>query len=216
MIPRHIPYTGAINTIAKCKTPTAHHVPITASCSDDHRQERTSGGGSSTRCSRRCACRAWAVCKTENTISQCPTKETPRSTDRYAPHVIQPGSSLPLLGSLHNLHTLNVRTEYFHRHLNAHSGKLVSQQERGIDAAQTNAQAHSGEWVAVLKRHAQDVAGLDTARVPSIVEEGFAFPGGINGGQLGIGNGVHGVFACLANTGRRRIGSDLLAACKVS
>lgn len=86
------------------------------------------------------------------------------------PHVVESGAAGLALCALYNLHTLDVWTEHLDRHLNAHTSELVAQQERGINAAELDAQHHTVEGVAVLESHAHNITGLDTAGIPAVVE----------------------------------------------
>lgn len=94
-------------------------------------------------------------------------------------HEVQSGASALLLGALDDLHTVDVGAEDLDGHLDGDTGELVAQEERGLNSAQLDAENNSVEWVAVLEGHADDVAGLDTARVASVVEHGFAVTLGV-------------------------------------
>ena len=132
------------------------------------------------------------------------------------PEIIQPRPSLSLLGPLHNLHTLHLRTKHLHRHLNANSRQLIPQQERGIHTTQTDAQTHPRERVSVLEDHTQDIAGLDTSRVATVIEQCFAVACRVEGRKLGLCDGGDRVFAGFAGAGGWCVDFEWFAGCMES
>ena len=132
------------------------------------------------------------------------------------PEIIQPRPSLPLLRPLHNLHTLHLRAKHLHRHLNANSRQLIPQQERGIHSAQTDTQTHPRERVSVLEDHTQDIAGLDTSRVATVIEQCFAVACRVEGRKLGLCDGGDRVFAGFAGAGGWCVDFEWFAGCMES
>lgn len=129
-----------------------------------------------------------------------------------APHVVQSRTTRLALSALDNLHTLHIGIEHLDRHLDSHTGKLIAEQERGIDAAQIDTQDDTVEWVAVLERYPDNIARFDAARVPSVVEKSFPLTLGIELCQLRLGNLCDGVLAYFAAGGRRGVHLDRLGA----
>lgn len=102
----------------------------------------------------------------------------------HEPHVIQSRPSALLLRALDNLHTLDIRTEDLDGHLNSNASELVPQEERSLNSAQLDAQDDSVERIAVLEDHPHNVTGLDTARIPSVVEQSLSLALRVELGQL--------------------------------
>lgn len=124
---------------------------------------------------------------------------------------VQSRSSALLLRSLDNLHAVHVGTEDLDRHLNSDTGEFVTHEEGCFNSAQLDAENNSVEWVAVLECHSYDIAGLDTARVSSVVEHCLALTRGVEDCQLRFGNRSDGVLACFASGWRSRVDLEGLA-----
>ena len=110
-------------------------------------------------------------------------------------HEVQSRPSALLLRALDDLHTVDVGAEDLDRHLDSDTGEFVSHQERGFNSAQLDAQNNSVERIAVLESHSYDIAGLDTARVSSVVEHCLALALGVKDCQLRFGDRSDGILA---------------------
>ena len=121
-------------------------------------------------------------------------------------HVRQSRTSRPLRRALHNLDALHQRTVDLVPHLHAHAGELAAQQDRRVDAAAPDVDAHAGEGVAGALAHEQDVAD---ARAFGVVfcEEAGSRAGGVEQGGLGSGDGGDGVGAGFLDVALR-VGED--------
>jgi len=145
------------------------------------------------------------------------SKGTTRGPQRiHEPHVVQTSTPRLALRTLDNLHARDVRIENLHRHLHGDTGKLVTQQEGGVDPAQFDAQDNAVERVAVLECDPDNVTRLDTAGIPSVVEESLALALGIDLCQLRLGDTCDWVLAYGAGGGRRRVDLDRLGGCDKS
>jgi len=114
-------------------------------------------------------------------------------------HVIKSRSPSPLRLPLHNLNTLHIRRVNLVAHLHAHARQIVAQQDGRVDfgVALLDVQAHAGEGVAGFLAHEQDVADAGAVDV-LLAEEAGAGAGGVEGGDLGGGDGCYGVGAVFA------------------
>lgn len=86
------------------------------------------------------------------------------------PHVEQSGAARLAHSTLNDFDTLNVRVEDLNGHLDTNTGELVPQQDGGVDAAQLDAQDDTVERVAILEGNPDNVTGLDTASVSSVIK----------------------------------------------
>lgn len=110
------------------------------------------------------------------------------------PHIRQSRASRPLSRPLHNLDALDKRTVHFIPHLHADTRQLAAQQDRSVDAAPPDVDAHAGEGVAGALPHEQDVADARAFWVVSREEAG-ASAGGVEDGGLGLSDGCDGFGA---------------------
>lgn len=83
--------------------------------------------------------RVWVVYREQSII--CNQAEDRK--EKNIPHIIQPGSPLPLRGLLHDFHTLYIRAVDLNPHLATDLRQLVPKQERSIDTPCSNIQTHA-------------------------------------------------------------------------
>lgn len=130
------------------------------------------------------------------------------SRNKNVPHEVQSRATGLASSALHNLYTLHIRTEHLDGHLNTHTGKLVSQKDGGVNAAELDAQGHTVEGIAVLEGHPQNITRSDTSGVAAVIEQGLAFALRVMDGHLRLDDLGDRVFACFADRWRSGIDFD--------
>lgn len=131
----------------------------------------------------------------------------------YAPHVIQPSASHPLLCSLDNLNALDIGTKHLDPHLDSHPRQRISQETCRVCSTQSDAQNNPGERIAVLEQDSNDVSDVDAAAASPVVEQLHSFAGWIEERQLALDHGCDGVFAYCGCGWGSGIDLDLLGFC---